>query len=65
MLFRRRPTGAGIHLQVPPLDLWTTHLFYFFGSLPTDRLACSERYRGRGQIIDFTVVAAYRLRGRC
>jgi hypothetical protein len=41
-----KPTGSGIHLKIPPVDLWTTHLFYFSRIPSTDRLLWSEWYRG-------------------
>ena len=51
-----RPTGSGIHLKIPPVDLWTTHLFYFFQNPPTERLACSERYRAKAIVTDVSKV---------
>jgi transcriptional regulator GlxA family with amidase domain len=36
------PTGSGIHLKIPPVDLWTTHLFYSSRILSTDRSVCFE-----------------------
>ena len=42
--------------KIPPVDLWTTHLFYFFQNPPTERLACSERYRAKAIVTDVSKV---------
>src|SRR5215472_14300394 len=40
-----KPTGSGIYLKIPPVDLCTTQLFYFSRIPSTDRLLWSEWYR--------------------